>query len=82
MAKLLQVLWRLVDQGNTVVVIEHNLDVIAAADWVLDLGPDGGEDGGYLVAEGSPEEVSRTEGSYTGEYLRQRFSVAAPVSEE
>jgi len=81
-AKLLQVLWRLVDQGNTVVVIEHNLDVIAAADWVLDLGPDGGEDGGYLVAEGSPEEVSRTEGSYTGEYLRQRFSVAAPVSEE
>ena len=72
-AKLLQVLWRLVDQGNTVVVIEHNLDVIASADWVLDLGPDGGDGGGYLVAEGTPKDVAGTPGSHTGLYLRQRL---------
>jgi len=68
-AKLLQVLWRLVDQGNTVVVIEHSMDVIKAADWVLDLGPEGGEEGGYLVAEGTPEQVARVGVSYTGQYL-------------
>ena len=69
--KLLQVLHRLVDQGNTVVVIEHNLDVIKAADWLIDLGPEGGDGGGYLVAEGTPEEVSRVRKSYTGQYLRR-----------
>ncbi len=68
--KLLEVLHRLVDQGNSVVVIEHNLDVIKTADWLLDLGPDGGVRGGEIVAQGTPEEVAKTEGSYTGEYLR------------
>jgi len=69
--KLLQVLHRLVDQGNTVVVIEHNLDVIKAADWLVDLGPEGGDGGGWLVAEGTPEEVSRVAKSYTGQFLRK-----------
>ncbi|HLG66988.1 MAG TPA: excinuclease ABC subunit UvrA [Acidimicrobiales bacterium] len=68
--RLLDVLGRLVDQGNTVVVIEHNLDVVKSADWVVDLGPEGGEGGGRVVAEGTPEEVAKTEGSYTGEVLR------------
>ena len=69
--KLLEVLHRLVDRGNTVVVIEHNLDVIKTADWVIDLGPEGGEKGGTIVAEGTPEHVSRVAGSFTGEYLRK-----------
>ncbi len=69
--KLLQVLNRLVDRGNTVVVIEHNLDVIKVADWVIDLGPEGGDKGGKVVAVGTPEEIARTRGSYTGEYLRK-----------
>ncbi|MFB6192503.1 MAG: excinuclease ABC subunit UvrA, partial [Haloarculaceae archaeon] len=68
--KLIDVLHRLVDRGNTVVVIEHELDLVKNADRIVDLGPEGGEDGGYVVAEGTPEEVARTEGSYTGEYLR------------
>jgi len=68
--KLLQVLHRLVDQGNTVVVIEHNLDVIKSADWIIDLGPEGGDGGGWVVAEGTPEEVARVEKSYTGQFLR------------
>jgi excinuclease ABC subunit A len=67
--KLLQVLHRLVDAGNTVVVIEHNLDVVKTADWIVDLGPEGGERGGYVIAEGTPEEVARVPGSATGEYL-------------
>ncbi len=66
---LLDVLHRLVDRGNTVLVIEHNLDVIKTADWVLDLGPEGGVNGGEIVAEGTPEEVAKTPGSYTGEFL-------------
>jgi excinuclease ABC subunit A len=69
--KLLQVLHRLVDQGNTVVVIEHNLDVIKAADWLVDLGPEGGDGGGWLVAEGTPEDVSHVARSYTGQFLRK-----------
>jgi excinuclease ABC subunit A len=69
--KLLQVLHRLVDQGNTVVVIEHNLDVIKAADWLVDLGPEGGEGGGWLVAEGTPEEVTKVRQSYTGQFLQR-----------
>jgi excinuclease ABC subunit A len=67
--KLLQVLHRLTDQGNTVVVIEHNLDVIKAADWLIDLGPEGGEGGGWIIAEGTPEQVSRMHRSYTGQFL-------------
>ncbi len=69
--QLLNVLQRLVDMGNTVLVIEHNLDVIKTADYIIDLGPEGGDEGGYIVAEGTPEEVADTEGSYTGEFLRE-----------
>ncbi|MDQ6682200.1 MAG: excinuclease ABC subunit UvrA, partial [Chloroflexota bacterium] len=69
-ARLLSVLSRLVDAGNTVVVIEHNLDVIKSADWVIDLGPEGGNAGGRIVAEGTPEQVANTAGSHTGRYLR------------
>jgi excinuclease ABC subunit A len=67
--KLLEVLSRLVDHGNTVIVIEHNLDVIKTADWIIDLGPEGGERGGLVVAEGTPDEVAATAGSYTGQVL-------------
>jgi excinuclease ABC subunit A len=67
--KLLGVLDRLVDAGNSVVVIEHNLDVIKCADWVIDLGPEGGAEGGRIIAEGTPEEVARTKASYTGQHL-------------
>ena len=69
--KLLEVLQRLVDAGNTVLVIEHNLDVIKTADWILDLGPEGGSGGGTVVAEGTPEDVARVEHSHTGRYLRE-----------
>ncbi len=68
--KLLSVLHRLADAGNTIVVIEHNLDVIKSADWLIDLGPEGGDRGGTVVATGTPEEVAKCEGSYTGRYLR------------
>ena len=68
--KLLAVLARLVDAGNTVVVVEHHLDVIKTADWVIDLGPEGGDQGGRLVAEGRPEQVAEVEGSHTGRFLR------------
>jgi excinuclease ABC subunit A len=67
--KLLHVLHRLVETGNTVIVIEHNLDVVKTADWIVDLGPEGGERGGYVIAEGTPEEVAAIPGSATGEYL-------------
>jgi excinuclease ABC subunit A len=67
---LLDVLHRLVDRGNTVLVIEHNLDVIKTADWIIDLGPEGGTRGGALVATGSPEHVASIDASYTGQYLR------------
>ncbi|BCH16580.1 excinuclease ABC subunit UvrA [Mesorhizobium sp. L-2-11] len=70
-AKLLEVLHELVDQGNTVVVIEHNLEVIKTADWVLDLGPEGGDGGGELVALGTPEDIVREKRSYTGQFLRE-----------
>jgi excinuclease ABC subunit A len=69
-ARLLSVLQRLVDSGNTVVVIEHNLDVIKSADWVIDLGPEGGDAGGAIVAAGTPEQIARVPASYTGHYLR------------
>ncbi|MBE6483068.1 MAG: excinuclease ABC subunit A, partial [Actinomyces ruminicola] len=68
--KLLGVLQGLVDKGNSVVVIEHNLDVIANADWIIDMGPEGGKDGGTVVATGTPEDVSLAEGSWTGRYLK------------
>jgi excinuclease ABC subunit A len=68
--KLLEVLHALVDQGNSVVVIEHNLEVIKTADWVLDLGPEGGDKGGEIVAEGTPEQVAAEARSYTGGYLK------------
>ncbi|MDQ6692344.1 MAG: excinuclease ABC subunit UvrA, partial [Candidatus Dormibacteraeota bacterium] len=68
--KLLQVLHRLVDQGNTVVVIEHNLEVLKTADWMIDLGPEGGDRGGFVVAVGTPEDLARNAASYTGQYLR------------
>jgi excinuclease ABC subunit A len=68
--RLLDVLDALVTAGNTVVVVEHNLDVIKTADWVIDLGPGGGEEGGRIVAAGTPEEVAKVEASYTGRYLR------------
>jgi excinuclease ABC subunit A len=71
--RLLDVLHRLVDAGNTVIVIEHNLDVIKTADWILDLGLEGGDKGGYIVAEGTPEDVSASEDSYTGRFLREMF---------
>jgi len=69
--KLLEVLKRLVERGNTVVVIEHNLDVIKSADWIVDLGPEGGDAGGYVIAEGTPEEVAALDHSFTGQFLRR-----------
>ena len=73
--RLLTVLSRLVDQGNTVLVIEHNLDVIKTADWIIDLGPEGGNGGGAVVAEGSPEDVARVEASHTGRFLRPLLGI-------
>ncbi|KZZ21357.1 hypothetical protein A3749_02795 [Oleiphilus sp. HI0078] len=68
--QLLTVLNRLRDHGNTIVVIEHNLDVIKTADWIVDLGPEGGSKGGQIVATGSPEHVSEVDGSFTGQFLK------------
>jgi len=68
--KLISILQTLADGGNTVVVIEHNLDVIKTADWIIDLGPEGGDRGGQIIATGTPEEVARVEESYTGQYLK------------
>jgi excinuclease ABC subunit A len=76
--RLLHVLDRLVDAGNTVVVIEHNLDVIKSADRIIDLGPEGGEAGGELVATGTPEEVAASAASYTGRFLRELVTPAQP----
>jgi excinuclease ABC subunit A len=73
--RLLDVLHRLTDQGNTVVVIEHNLEVIKTADWIIDLGPEGGANGGWVIAEGTPEEVARNEKSYTGQFLKRVLAV-------
>ena len=71
MRKLLEVLQRLADAGNTVVVIEHNLDVIKCADWLIDLGPEGGDGGGTIVVTGTPEMVAACGTSYTGQYLKR-----------
>jgi excinuclease ABC subunit A len=73
--KLLNVVSRLVDQGNTVIVIEHNLDVIKSADWIIDLGPEGGDRGGSIVAVGTPEDVAAAPGTYTGEVLAPMVGV-------
>jgi len=80
--KLLEVLHELVDQGNTVVVIEHNLDVIKTADWIIDLGPEGGDGGGRIVAEGTPEDVAEVESSHTGRYLRPMLVKAGRMAAE
>jgi len=79
-AKLLDVLHELVDNGNTVVVIEHNLEVIKTADWIIDLGPEGGDGGGEIVAEGTPEDVAKVARSYTGQYLKPLLKGAAPAA--
>ena len=71
---LLDVLHRLVDRGNTVLVIEHNLDVIKTADWIIDLGPEGGNRGGMIIAEGTPEDVAAVSASYTGQFLNPMLS--------
>jgi excinuclease ABC subunit A len=78
--KLLDVLQRLVDAGNTVLVIEHNLDVIKQADWIVDLGPEGGEAGGEVIATGTPEQVAEVDESYTGAFLRELLPSAAPAA--
>jgi excinuclease ABC subunit A len=75
--KLLEVLARLTDAGNTVVVIEHNLDIIKTADWIIDLGPEGGMRGGQLIAEGTPEQVAKAKGSYTGQFLKGMLAAKA-----
>jgi excinuclease ABC subunit A len=69
--KLLEVLLKLRDQGNTLIVIEHNLEVIKSADWVVDLGPEGGNGGGQIIAQGTPEQIAKVEASHTGRYLRR-----------
>jgi excinuclease ABC subunit A len=74
--KLLEVLHRLVDLGNSVIIIEHNLDVIRNADWVIDLGPEGGEDGGRIVGEGRPAKIAATPGSYTGQFLKRYYKLS------
>ncbi|RJQ53133.1 MAG: excinuclease ABC subunit A [Nitrospiraceae bacterium] len=73
--KLLRVLNELVDAGNTVLLVEHNLDVIKCADWIIDIGPEGGDEGGYIVAEGTPEDIARTEKSHTGRFLKEYLEV-------
>lgn len=79
--KLLNLLHRLVDAGNTVLVIEHNLDVIKTADYIIDLGPEGGDRGGEIVAEGTPEDVAMNDRSYTGQFLKRILNMKEEVSE-
>jgi excinuclease ABC subunit A len=77
--QLLHVLHRLRDEGNTIVVIEHNLDVIKTSDWVIDLGPEGGAGGGQLIAAGTPEDIAATAASHTGRYLKRVLADVRPV---
>ncbi len=81
MRKLLEVLHRLTDLGNTVVIIEHNLDVIRNADWILDMGPEGGEDGGLVVAKGRPGEIARVSASHTGSFLARYYAAHGEPSD-
>ena len=74
--KLIEVLQTLVDQGNTVIVIEHNLEVVKIADWIIDLGPEGGDKGGHIVAAGTPEDVCDVAESYTGQYLAPHLGLS------
>ncbi|MBM3134018.1 MAG: ATP-binding cassette domain-containing protein, partial [Chloroflexi bacterium] len=74
--RLLDVLNRLVEAGNTVLIIEHNLDVVKGADWIIDLGPEGGDAGGWVIAEGTPEQVAKMPQSYTGQFLRRWLGAA------
>ena len=76
--KLLDVVQRLVDKGNSVIMIEHNLDVIRSCDWIIDLGPEGGDRGGQIIAQGTPEDVAKTKGSYTGKYLKEVLAQHPP----
>ena len=78
--KLLDVLQRLVDLGNTVLIIEHNLDVMKQADWIIDLGPEGGSGGGRIVAQGTPEQVARVKKSYTGQALTRVLGMQQPLN--
>jgi len=78
-AKLLEVLHELVESGNTVVVIEHNLEVIKTADWIIDLGPEGGDGGGEIVAAGTPEDIVREKRSYTGQFLKPVLARSKPA---
>ncbi|MEM9764007.1 MAG: ATP-binding cassette domain-containing protein, partial [Pseudomonadota bacterium] len=80
--KLLEVLQELVEQGNTVVVIEHNLDVIKVADWLVDLGPEGGDGGGQIIGTGTPEDLAQVEGSHTGRYLRDILAAKGRIAAE
>jgi excinuclease ABC subunit A len=84
--KLLEVLHRLADLGNSVIIIEHNLDVIRNADWIIDLGPEGGEDGGRIVGQGRPAKIAATPGSYTGQFLTRYYASTngklAPIDPE
>ena len=72
--KLIEVLNRLVDQGNSIVIIEHHPDIIKVSDWLIDLGPEGGDRGGYLVAEGTPEQIAANKQSHTGLYLKKHLN--------
>ena len=74
--KLIEVLQRLVAGGNTVLIIEHNLDIVKVADWIIDLGPEGGDAGGEIVAQGTPEDICGTSGSYTGQFLQKYVQAA------
>ena len=78
--KLLAAFRKLLHAGHSLLVIEHNLDVLKTADWIIDLGPEGGEDGGYLVGAGSPEHVAQFEGSHTGQHLKRVLDAAAAAA--
>jgi excinuclease ABC subunit A len=80
--KLLEVLQELVDQGNSIIVIEHNLDVIKVADWIIDIGPEGGDGGGMIVATGTPEQVAASPDSHTGHYLRAILAAKGRIAAE
>jgi excinuclease ABC subunit A len=77
---LIEVLQRLVDEGNTVVIIEHNLDIIKVSDWIIDLGPEGGDAGGEIIAVGTPEEVCEMPHSFTGQYMKRNLECTKPVA--